>query len=439
FCMLRNVPIWLSHLKDKGIEELTRGFIQPRVARKSLCPLCRGVKLLCGKPACPVTLQYYTFLRLEKYQNVDKIEGNSPPSIFVGRFGYPKVKVGPMVPPVRGDTSIYDYPEKWLDKSLEEILELRSMLVHGRFSVHVKRPWEARREYDKMVEMSLSSTSPETELIFEKRPTKTISFSKDVVLFGPSAPLKSFNLGTLKTDFRLERRHYDTDLRANEAVIELYLDRVPISRIQRAFSVGSFGIEKNRRLVPTRWSITATDSIISQFLIDKIKYYPWMNECRVYENVTYDNVFVVLLIPSNWSYEWLEAWQPNTFWNRIGVDPVIYNDHEHFQGRTTYAYTGGCYYAARLAVAEKLEGMGRQAAAILFREVHPGYLFPVGVWNVRENVRRALSMSPKMFSTLNDALKYVVSRLTIPLKKWIHASEYLHELLLQRKITEFTG
>src|SRR5574338_1404076 len=62
---------------------------------------------------------------LAKYGNLfssDSISGSSPPSVFVGSFGYPKVGVGPMVPPIHGDTSLLDAPERWLGKTLEEIV-----------------------------------------------------------------------------------------------------------------------------------------------------------------------------------------------------------------------------------------------------------------------------------------------------------------------------
>ena len=62
---------------------------------------------------------------LTKYGNLfssDEISGSSPPSVFVGSYGYPKVGVGPMVPPIHGDTSILDMPERWTGKSLEEIV-----------------------------------------------------------------------------------------------------------------------------------------------------------------------------------------------------------------------------------------------------------------------------------------------------------------------------
>ena len=55
---------------------------------------------------------------LSKYGNLfssKEIQGSSPPSIFVGTYGYPKVGVGPMVPPIHGETSILDMPEKWIE------------------------------------------------------------------------------------------------------------------------------------------------------------------------------------------------------------------------------------------------------------------------------------------------------------------------------------
>ena len=45
---------------------------------------------------------------LSKYGNLftsDSINGSSPPSVFVGSYGYPKVGIGPMLPPVHGAVS----------------------------------------------------------------------------------------------------------------------------------------------------------------------------------------------------------------------------------------------------------------------------------------------------------------------------------------------
>ena len=71
---------------------------------------------------------------LSKYGNLfssDSISGTSPPSVFVGSYNYPKVFVGPMVPPVHGNTELLDNPEKWKGKTLEEIINFRLKLVRG--------------------------------------------------------------------------------------------------------------------------------------------------------------------------------------------------------------------------------------------------------------------------------------------------------------------
>src|SRR2546428_7419557 len=69
--------------------------------------------------------------------DVTALDGSSPPGVFVGRFGYPKVFVGPLIPPVHGDTEVLDTPEEWIGRSLEEIVGFRSQLVRGMHRTHV--------------------------------------------------------------------------------------------------------------------------------------------------------------------------------------------------------------------------------------------------------------------------------------------------------------
>jgi len=56
-------------------------------------------------------------------------------------------------------------------------------------------------------------------------------------------------------------------LRAADAIMELYRRGVETSSVQRVLSVGMLGLKKNRKLVPTRWSISATDDVISGRLV----------------------------------------------------------------------------------------------------------------------------------------------------------------------------
>jgi hypothetical protein len=189
--------------------------------------------------------------------------------------------------------------------------------------------------------------------------------------------------------------------------------------------------------VPTRWSITAVDSILSKELMEKVKMFPEINEYRIYESRYLDNLFEVLMIPSAWSYEAIEAWYPGTVWNPEGQNIVMFSDWESYEGRTTYAEIGGCYYAARLAVCEQLLKERRQATVIVLREAHPGYIMPVGVWQVRENVRNAMRQKPFVFNNLDESLKWIASQFQIPLQKWIMRSELLKNALFQKKITDF--
>jgi len=217
----------------------------------------------------------------------------------------------------------------------------------------------------------------------------------------------------------------------------LYKDGIKVSKIQRAFSVGAFGVNKHRRFVPTRWSITAVDSTIGENLMEKTKAHPWINEFRVYSFNQFDNRWVVLMTPSEWQYELIEAWYPNTTWNPYGSSISIFNSYEFYGGRTTYAEIGGCYYAARLAVNELLNREHRQAGVIVMREAHPGYIMPIGVWNVRESVRRSLIQPYRKFDTLNKALVHVSEIMDIPLQRWIRNSAVLKNQLYQKRLEDF--
>ena len=404
---------------------------------KGLCVACKGGKFLCGKTRCPLLVRARFYLKAMPLIQGLGVDGASPPSVFVGRIGYPYVYAGPLVPPVHEDTSLYDLPELWFGKSIEEIVGFRSMLIRGKHRVHVKKFEEGGKIMDRTLELALATNPVDAELAFTKQPRRILILDDEVQPFGPSAPIRDLNVGTARWDHQIEKAYYDTDLKAANAVSNLYKQGVLVTKIQRAFSVGAFGVKKNRRLVPTRWSITAVDSIISKSSMERIKTYPEINEYRVYESRYLDNRFEILMLPQVWSYEAMEAWYPGTIWNPSGRTIVMYSDWEDYEGRTTYADIGGCYYAARLAVCELLERERRQAMVIVMREAHPGYIMPVGVWQVRENVRNAMRQQPLKFNTLDEALARITSQFQIPLKRWIRNSELLQNALFQRKLTEY--
>jgi hypothetical protein len=427
----------LDHIKHNTSSTAGESQIVARASRSSLCVLCKGSRFLCGKTRCPIMVKVNYFLKSVPLMSTEDISGVSPPSVFIGRIGYPNVYVGPLVPPVHEDTSLYDLPEQWFGRSIDEIVGFRSLLIRGKHRVHVQKFNEAGKIMEQTRELALAENSVDTELNLTKKPRGSIFMDDSVQPFGPSAPIKDLHVGNTRYEHRIEKAYYDTDLRATQAVLELYDRGVMVTKIQKAFSVGAFGIERNRRLVPTRWSITAVDDIVSKNLAETVKTFPEINEYRVYESVYLDNIFEILMIPAHWSYESMEAWYPGTVWNPHGRNTAIFSDWEGNNGRTTYAEIGGCYYSARLAVCEQLIKERRQATVIVLREARPGYIMPVGVWQVRENVRNAMRQKPFLFNSLDASLKFISSRFEIPLRRWILQSELLKNALFQKKITDF--
>ena len=106
---------------------------------------------------------------LSKHGNLfssDSVSGSSPPSVFVGSYDYPKVFVGPMVPPIHGDTSLLDSPERWTGKSLEDIVNFRLNLVRGIQKVDIDQT--DGRYIENLQEVAMSSKPIDSDLIFQK-------------------------------------------------------------------------------------------------------------------------------------------------------------------------------------------------------------------------------------------------------------------------------
>ena len=437
----RTNNLWILNLLEDSslVNELNdnRDIWTTRQSSSGLCVVCKGSRMLCGKTRCPVMLRVNSFVRSVPHIKSLDISGASPPSVFVGRVGYPYVYAGPLVPPVHEDTSLYDLPELWFGKTIDEIVGFRSMLIRGKHRVHVRRFEEAGKILDVTRELALASRATDVELSLKKRPRGLIVLNDDVQPFGPSAPIRDLRMRSAHWDHQLEKAYYDTDLRANPAVLELYNKGVMVTKIQKAFSVGAFGVKRQRRLVPTRWSITAIDSMISKGMIERVKEFPLIDKYRLYESSYLDNQFEILMIPDAWSYEAIEAWYPGTVWNPGGRNVVMFGDWEGYGGRSTYAEIGGCYYAARLAVCELLTREQRQASVVVLREARPGYIMPVGVWQVRENVRNAMGNLPEKFDTLDEAVRRISSQFRIPLEQWINKSRLISCARTQKKISQY--
>lgn len=377
----------------------------------------------------------YSRMSFKTVEYSEKLSGSSPPSVFIGRYGYPKVAVGPLLADSHGDTSILDLPEEWIsgNKTARDIVDFRMQLIRGKQMVGVKETAGENKMVSLLQEIALAKNSLDVEAEFKKKPVGRF-FHEEVQPFGPSATLKELSLSNSKFNPQLEKAHYDTDLKAKDAVINLYEKGVVFSSIQKAFSTGAFGLERNRKLVPTRWSITAVDSTLSQHLLDEIKYYEPIEDYRVYESTSLNNRFIVMLMPTMWRYEWIEAFFPSIVSEKL----EIFGDCERFERKTEYSPVGGCYYSARLAVAELLRKEKKQAGAIILREAYPGYI-PLGVFNVRENMRRAMQLGCQQFETFDATINYVASRLKLRMGTWLQHSTLFREEFVQKRLKDFAA
>jgi len=364
---------------------------------------------------------------LSKYGNLfssDSISGTSPPSIFVGSYNYPKVSVGPMVPPIHGDTSLLDSPEKWAGKSLEEIVNFRLNLVRGiqKISVNVTEG----RYIENLQDVAMSSKPIDSDLEFYKS-VSSISLDGESAPFGPIGEIKSAKFSSSSSTKSIEKIFYDKDLKSKDAILSLYNTGIDVSRIQKCLSIGMLG--KERKLVPTKWSITATDDIISKSLAEEILDYSLIDSCKVFSYEHLGNLFSVVLFPHRWIYEMIEAWYSNGI---LGFG----SDHEDARGLDHPPSIAGAYFAAKLAIVEYLSKNKIQSGAIILREIRPEYAIPVGVWQIREGIRAAMKKKPFIADNFDHAITIASKMMSVSKSEWLSHAD-IGKLMRQKTISDF--
>jgi len=365
---------------------------------------------------------------LSKHGNLfssDSVSGTSPPSVFVGSYDYPKVFVGPMVPPLHGDTSLLDSPEQWEGKSLEDIVNFRLNLVRGIQKIPIDKI--DGRYIENLQEVAMSSKPIDSDLIFQKNTSPNVSLDGESAPFGPIGEIKSAKFSGTTSVKAIEKIYYDKDLKAQDAVLNLYNSGIEISKIQKCFSIGMLG--QNRKLVPTKWSITATDDIICKFLTGEILNYNLIDSHKVFSYEHLGNIFTVVLFPHRWVYEMIEAWYSNGV---MGFG----SDYEDARGIDHPPAIAGAYFAAKLGVLEYLNKNRIQAGVVILREIRPEYAIPVGVWQVREGIREAMKQNPILAEGFDHALLLASNKMSISKSKWLSHGNIL-SLMRQKTMSDF--
>jgi len=222
---------------------------------------------------------------------------------------------------------------------------------------------------------------------------------------GFSAPLKKAKVtSNVKIDRKVDKIIND-EIKASEGIEYLYKNNFNEYTLSKILSVGVLGLEKNKRLVPTRWSITATDDMLGKNILNQIKDYKWIENYELFFGEFMGNCYLVMLIPNVFSYELFELYLPGSSWNPSGEIKAS-TDYENYYGRKNYASnTAGGYYATRLPVLEYLRKIKRQASVLVVRIETPSYWAALGVWVVRESVRKAFDNRKLSFNSLSEILE----------------------------------
>lgn len=364
-----------------------------------------------------------------KTLNTD-FSGSSPPEIFVGRAFYPNVFTGILAPPEHNELSYkFSSPEEWFKSrlSIEKILELRGIMIYSRFKNTIKG---SNKLTEIMQEVSMSKKPLDLEFHLQKRPHIGMNLDLQHIPIGNPAPLlKAKITENVSVSRRVEYFVDDHHVKSEEAVLDLYKHRFKISDLIKLLSAGLLGLKTQRKLVPSRWSTTAIDSIISKNLLKDIRNYEWLNSFQVLSDEYLGNHYEILLLPGKWSFEVIE----------IDLDSLAsWQDYEGFWDRKNYAFdVTGAYYSNRLAVCEYLESLKKQASIVVFREIdRKKYWAPLGVGILREVTRNAIN-NKKTFSSLNEALQNIQTRLRIPLERYLNKSKVLKEFKEQTTLNKF--
>jgi hypothetical protein len=383
---------------------------------------------ICNQENC----KKHSFL-LGKTITLKEFSGSSPPEIFVGKWNYPNVYTGILSPEETGNTQILSSPELWHKGklSIPQILSFRNKLIYGRTQSNIQVGKKPDTKFlPVMQEVAMTHKSVSTEFKLKKPIIKQQEQDAKVPLIQHAAEVSSVRLQENpvikpKVDYLVN----DTDVKSATSILELDKSGIETSNIIKLLSAGLLGLKSNRKLVPTRWSITAVDDTISKNKLKQIKTFQEISEILLFNAEYLGNHYEFLLLPDKFSFEVIEM-----SLKTLGV----WHDYETFFPRKTYADdVTGAYYVNRLALCEYLERIHRQAKCIVMREVRPEYYAPLGVGILRQISREAFSKAPEKFPAIEEALKSIQSRLKLPISQFTRHSVLLKNHNTQKKLSNF--
>ncbi len=383
--------------------------------------------------------------KIKDLSKISRVDSISPPSVFIGsKLKYPLVNVGILSPLNKEDNAwLYDDAKYWAENNLdiEEVMSLRNGLLNSRFQAKVSDIRLNKKFVEVAKDVAISSKQVEVDIELKNR--LIVGREKDKILtpHGMRAGLKNVEItGNVKVEKKVDKVIND-EIKASEAIEYLYKNEFNEYTLSKILSVGVMGLAKNKKLVPTRWSITATDDILGKSFLDNVRQYPWIENYELFFGEFMGNQYILLMFPSVWSYELFELYLPHSSWNP-GQEIKASTDAEGYHGRKAYAFdTAGGYYASRFAVLEYLNSIKRQASVIAIRVETPSYWAALGVWVCRESVKKALKNKSFKFESKEEMLtsaKFISDKkYKFDIKDILGRSKLLKNVNTQKNLTEF--
>ncbi|MBW3005071.1 hypothetical protein KY310_04535 [Candidatus Woesearchaeota archaeon] len=406
------------------------------------CIKCKGRDPSnCGRTFCPIVAKSDALFKVKDKINKEDFFGSSP-APFVGRFGYPHINVGILSPPEQKDDAwLYDAPNHWSKEEFKipQIVDLRSSLINSRFKAYVKE--RSDRLLGITQEVGMASKPVDIEVNLKKKPVFRLNTDAYMAPTGPNADLKKIEItSNPKIHTKVDKVVSDTGLKSADGLVYLYNKGFDENFLSKLLSVGTLGFKDRRKLVPTRWSITATDDTLCKNMLPEIRQYP-ESDYLAYFGSYLGNYYLILFFSEFWSYELFESYLPMAGWNP--TNKLEYStDSEGFYGRKDYAENCvGGYYTVRLALAEKMKKMKRQASVLVLRFITGEYAIPLGVWVTREAARKTLSNKPIKFSDKKLMLTYarnlIKKKFGVDIDFILKESVLLKDLGKQKRLSAF--
>src|SRR3990167_6952697 len=377
------------------------------------------------------------FFKTRKLEELDFLS-NSPPSVFIGsKLKYPNVNVGILTPsqPLK-HVNLLNNSNEWtnLDLSIKQILNLRNQLINSRYQTQVKTTTKLT---EKSQEIGMSIKPTDLELNLEKIPRYMKEMDRVTKPLALSAPLKNIRITeNTKIHTKVDKVFSDTDMKAGEAINYLYNNEFDESFLQQLMSIGTLGLKKNRRLVPTRFAITGVHDIIGKELMKEVKNYQTIDDYRFFYGYYLGNHYFVLLLPNLFSYELFE------YGIRYGQIKDEMTDFEDYYGRKDYASNSvGGYYAVRLAVLGYLRNIRRQASIFVIRYETEEYWANLGVWVCETASKKAMNNEYISFYSRENSLdfmkNFIFNKMKVNIDNVLKKSKLLNIIREQKGLKEF--